>query len=204
MGPTSYNHNITGLQMSTYIPIKRTFTTPAVASKKLLYISLVRTQLTYCSQLWRPYLIKDIIQLERVQCHSTKFILNDYQSSYRPRLLTVHLLPLMYSFELYNIIFVIKSLNNPIPSFDIHNFIEFHSSTSRLSQANKLIHHRSSNLITQHFCFNRVPRLWNVLPVIDVSLPTSTLYSRLKSYFWNHFVNNFDDTNPCTFHLLCP
>ena len=113
----------------------------------------------------------------------------------------------MYLFELYGIIFVIKSLKNPTSSFDIHNFIEFHSSTLRLSQANKLIHHRSSNLITQHFFFNRVPRLWNVLPVIDVSLSTSTLHSRLKNYFWNHFVNNFvnnfDDTNPCTFHLPC-
>ena len=53
------------------IPIK----TPAVASKKLLYVSLVRAQLTYCSQLWRTYLIKDIIQLERVQRRSTKFTL---------------------------------------------------------------------------------------------------------------------------------
>ena len=165
------------------IPIKQTFTIPAVASKKLLYISLVRAELTYCSQLWRPYLIKDIIQLERVQCCSTKFILNDYKSSYRSRLLTLHLLPLMYSFELYDIIFVIKSLNNPTSYFDIHNFIEFHSSISRLSQANKLIHHRSSNLITQHFFFNRVLRLWNVLPVIDVTPPTSTLHSRLKTIF---------------------
>ena len=143
---------------------------------------------TYCSQLWRPYLIKHIIQLERVQCRSIKFILNDYQSSYRSRLLTLHLLSLMYLFELYDIIVVIKSLKNPISSFDIYNFVEFHSSTSRLSQANKLIHHRSSNLTThQHFFFNRVPRLWNVLPFIDVSLPTSTLHSRLKNYFGTIF-----------------
>ena len=105
--------------------LKRTFTTHAVASKKLLYISLVRAQLTYCSQLWRPYLMKDIIVLERVQRRATKFILNDYQSSYGSRLLTLNLLPLMYLFEIYDIIFFIKSLKNPTSSFNIYNFIEF-------------------------------------------------------------------------------
>ena len=32
-----------------------------------LYLSLVRSKLTYCSQLWRPCLIKDIISLESIQ-----------------------------------------------------------------------------------------------------------------------------------------
>ena len=148
--------------------LKRTFNTHATASKKLLYISLVRSQLIYCSHLWRPYLLKDIITLERIQRRATKFIQNDYQSSYRFRLVKLHLLPLMYLFELYDIIFVIKSLKNPTISFNIYNCIQFHSSSSRLSHANKLIHHRSTNLATHHFFFNRVPHLWNLLPIIDI------------------------------------
>ena len=104
----------------------------------------------------------------------------------------------MYLFELYDIIFVIKSLKNPTISFNIYNYIQFHSSSSRLSHANKLIHHRSKNLATHHF------HLWNVLSIIDISLPISTLISRLKTYFWQHFENNFDSSNHCTFHLLCP
>ena len=36
-------------------------------SKRALYISLVHSQLTYCSQIWRPHLLKDIISLERIQ-----------------------------------------------------------------------------------------------------------------------------------------
>ena len=112
----------------------------------------------------------------------------------------------MYLFELYDIIFVIKSLKSPTISFNIYNFIQFHLSSSRLSHASKLIHHRSTNLATHHFFINRVPRLWNVLPIIDMSLPTSTLISRLKTYFWQYFEKNFDSTNHCysTFHLLCP
>ena len=47
--------------------LRRTFTGNSTQAKKLLYISLVRSQLLYCSQLWRPHLIKDIQMLERVQ-----------------------------------------------------------------------------------------------------------------------------------------
>ena len=64
--------------------------------KKLMYISLVHSRLTYCSQVWRPMLIKDIVTLERVQRHATKFIVAASSVSYRDRLITLNLLPLMY------------------------------------------------------------------------------------------------------------
>jgi len=47
-----------------------------------LYISLVRSQLLYCTQIWRPHLMKDIVNLERIQRRATKHILNDYSSPY--------------------------------------------------------------------------------------------------------------------------
>jgi len=37
------------------------------SAKIKLYTSLVRSQLTYCTQLWHPYLIKDILNIERIQ-----------------------------------------------------------------------------------------------------------------------------------------
>ena len=40
-----------------------------------LYKVLVRSQLSYCSQIWRPVLIKDIVSLERIQRKATKSIL---------------------------------------------------------------------------------------------------------------------------------
>ena len=69
--------------------IHRSFTTNCVSAKKQLCISLVRSQLLYCPQIWRPC-------LERVQRRATKYILNDYTSSYRARLLRLSMLPLMY------------------------------------------------------------------------------------------------------------
>ena len=63
--------------------IRRTFHTNCIITKMKLYLSLVRSQLMYCSQLWRPNLIKDIHSLERVQRRATKYILNDYSSDYK-------------------------------------------------------------------------------------------------------------------------
>ena len=53
-------------------------------AKKNLYISLVLSQITYCSVIWRPHLIK---LLESVQRRATKFIFNDFTSDYKSRLI---------------------------------------------------------------------------------------------------------------------
>ena len=82
----------------------------SVHSKKLLYISLVRSQLIYGSQVWHPHLLKDIDALEAIQRRSTKFILNDYTFDYKSRLLSLQLLPLIMLYELNDILFFVKSL----------------------------------------------------------------------------------------------
>ena len=85
--------------------IRRTFSIyVSVKAKKLLYLSLVRSQLTYCSQLWTPqFIIKDIVALEKVRRRVTKYILNDYSSNYKARLETIGLLPLMHYYEYHDI-----------------------------------------------------------------------------------------------------
>ena len=71
--------------------IRRTFNVSIpIRAKKLLYISLVRSQLMYCSQVWRPQMIKDIVALEKVQRRATKYILSDSTSDYKGNLLSYH------------------------------------------------------------------------------------------------------------------
>ena len=42
---------------------------------KLLYLSLVRSHLSYCSQVWAPQsVVKDILLIESVQRRATRFI----------------------------------------------------------------------------------------------------------------------------------
>ena len=103
---TSQSYKILGL-------LCRTFTLSTCMSRKKLYILLVRSQLLYCSQVWKPYLIKDIITLERVQRRATKFILNDYYMDYKNRLLNLHVLPLMYIYEFQDIMFLLDVTRSP-------------------------------------------------------------------------------------------
>ena len=124
--------------------IRHTFSSLIPAStKKLLYLSLMRSRLTYCSQIWRPRLIKDIISLEQVQCQGTKYILNNYFTNYKTRLTSVHILPLMYTFELADIPFLIPCHQHTDPSFPVTDYIQFASSSTKSSSFCKLIHQSS-------------------------------------------------------------
>lgn len=185
--------------------LKRTFGRSAsVETRKALYVTLVRSQLTYCSQIWRPYLVKDIIQLEKVQRRSTKFILQHTNMNYRERLKSLNLLPLMMWYELADIMFFIKELKNPSKRFNIHNFVNFSSTTTRSSFHTNLRHTRSRTNSSRHFYFNRLPRLWNSLPPLDISLSLFSLQSMLVKLFWNHFNLNFISDTPCSYHYKCP
>ena len=157
----------------------------------------------YCSPLWRPYLIQDILLLEKVQCRATKIILNDYTSDYKSRLIKLQLLPLMYVYELSDILFFIKSIKSPNNSFDILNYVSFSRGATR-SSGTKLCHRVTDNCISLNSYFYRIPKLWNAFPEIDLTLSLNTIKKKLKTYLWNHFVHNFDPNNTCTLHFVCP
>ena len=148
--------------------------------------------------------IRTIITLvEQIQRRATKFILNDYNSSYFDRLKKLNLLPLMYIFELNEVLFAIKSLKYPSSSFNITDYITFNDRSTRSSSIGKLNHVRNSNNVNRHFFFKRIPRLWNALPPIDLSLSISTK-KRIYRFLWEHFLTNFNSDNPCTYHFVCP
>ena len=157
--------------------IRRTFSSSvSIRAKKLLYLSLVRSQLTYCCQIWRPHLIKDITFLDRIPRQATKFILNDFSADYKTRLISLSLLPLMFLYELFDVLFFVKCLKFPDPSFVVKKFISFSTSSTRSGSAAKLVHKFSSTSSSHHSYFCRIVRIWNSLPPIDF-LPVSVKFS---------------------------
>ena len=107
---------------------------------------MVCSHLIYCSPVWRPRFIKDIQLLERVQRRVTKYILNDFTSDYKDRLISLELLPLMMYYELLDIMFFVKSLKTPNDCFDISNYLQFTTCNTQSSNI-RLVHTRSSNII---------------------------------------------------------
>ena len=113
-------HRITSKAYKMFGLVHRSFSNKLpVSVKKSLYLSLVRSHLMYCSVIWRPYLCKDIILLEKIQRRASKFLLNDYSSDYKTRLMSLNLLPLSMVMELNDIIFFLKSLRTPLSTFNL-------------------------------------------------------------------------------------
>ena len=183
--------------------LKRTFPTVHVSAKKNLYLSLVRSQLTYCSPVWRPQLLKHISFLEKVQRRSTKYILNDFESDYKSRLISLNLFPLMYWIELADIMLLVTLLKYPDNRLNILEHISFSSTKTRSSTHLKLKQHRSRTNLSRHFYFSRICRLWNALPPIDLTLSTD-IRRAVKHFLWSNFIDKFNCDILCTFHFVCP
>ena len=149
-------------------------------------------------------LIKDIRNFERIQRRATKFILQDYSHDYKTRLLSLNLLPLMHWYELQDMMFLVKCFKNPMDNLIIHDYVEFVTSTTRASSNGKLRHKFCRLSTPRHFYFNRIVRLWNLFPRIDLSLSLPSIKHLLLNHLWSNFCSNFDANNVCSFHLLCP
>ena len=104
--------------------------------------------------MWRPYLIKDILILERVQRRATKFILPNSKLDYRDRMLSLEILPLTMWQEITDNMFFVKQLKSPTDRFNIKENVTF----SKINRAG-------------HYYFNRLPRLWNSIPPLTSTYP---------------------------------
>ena len=145
-------------------------------------------------------LIKYITMLECIQRRATKYILNDYNSSYKSRLQQLNLLPLMYIFELNDLMFFIKSSKSPTDNFNINHHITF----AEVWNPPKVNSPKDINSNLHHFYFNRIARLYNCLPVLDLSLSTNIIKHHITNSFWTYFTDNFHSERACTYHFLCP
>ena len=167
--------------------------------KKWLYLSLVLPILTYASPVWRLNQIKDILPLEQLQRRATKYNVNNPT---RIVCLVLIILPLMYQLEIADIMFTISSIKNPSSHFNISHYISFCDSGMRSSSFFKLKHRYTSNNKSRHSFFNRIPRLWNSLPTIDLTISINWTKQSLTSHLTDHFNTHLNPDCSCTFHYL--
>ena len=96
--------------------ILRTFYTRDYITLLTLFKSIVLTRLDYSSQLWSPFLIKHITQLERIQWSFTKHITWMHDISYHERMKSLELYSLQRR-ERYCIIYNLKIVEGLAPNF---------------------------------------------------------------------------------------
>ena len=202
----SWSHQYSRVSISAYqlLGLLRCFFSQSNSiSTKMLYTSLVRSCILYASPVWRPHVIKDIRQLEQIQCWATKFILNDFQSEYKTRLSFLNLLPLMMMFELNDILFFIKNYISPQNCFQITKWSEFISTSTCSSTSHKLTFSQQNfSSHNYHSFFDKLSHLWNALPPLDLTLSVSTLSRLIRTQFNNKFLTQF---NPeILLHIIMP
>ena len=170
-----------------------------------LYISLVRSQLEYCSQVWSPYTKRNVCRIESVQRRGTKFILNDYTSSYENRLIECKLLPLSYRRECLDLQFLFKAYMGETDC-NILNFMKVNPRQLRGAAHGifDFILPLSKTDAFKFSYFNRVAKLWNTLAYGTRACNTvSTFKTHLKKLYFCRLYESFNSNDICTWTSLC-
>ena len=173
--------------------------------RRSLYLALVRAHLCYGSELWAPQSTsKDLLRIESVQRRASKYVLQDYHSSYADRLKLLNLLPISYWYEMKDIICFYKIKSglydlNPEGYIDhpTHHLTRFSSTNCYRPNLCRTAYFRSS-------FFNRIVPLWNNLPEdLKSSTSTATLKYKLKNYYRVKLETFFDVDRPWTWKTIC-
>lgn len=122
-------------------------------SLKLLYISLVCSNLCYASQLWAPQSPTLMLELENIQRRAAPFICKNSELSYKDRFLNLNLLPL------YKYIYGIIDIN-------LDNSAQFWSGCSHWGSSGLFLNNKTAKTSLFHDSFFiRITNLWNALPI---------------------------------------
>jgi hypothetical protein len=151
--------------------------------RRLLYLSLVRSHLSYASEIWA----------EGVQRRATKFILQNYELSYLERLRKLNVLPISYWLEIKDIIIFLQMQTRPLrPRYFL--FVTF---SSNLIPVQPLF--LETLFLTELIVF-----LWNNLsPIILNSSSVSSFKLQLHYHYSSQLDSSFDVNRMRTWKTYC-
>ena len=150
-------------------------------------MSLIRPQLEYASQIWSPYLIKHISQLEQIQKFALKMCFKSWSNYTYPDLLHLSNLPSLADRRKFlNLCYLSKLVNNTIDfpnSPLIPRTLNYPNRQGRTSLF--LQPFATSNSFLYSFFPSTISH-WNSLPQSIVSSPS--IYS-FKRSLYTHLIN---------------
>ena len=173
------------------------------AQRKLLYLSLVRSHLSYASEICRApqSCITDLKQLDNVQRRATRFILScsrdpNIRPNHKARLIALNLLPISYWLEYRDLCFAFRCINGLL-NVQFDKYIQISSGRTRSSSENLNLYpiHRYRTSLFRDSFFNRIVKLWNSF---------NSFKTNLYKHYFSKLHNIFDTDRLNSWKTICP
>ena len=186
--------------------IKRSVGYHAPVNVKLqLYKSIGRGNIEYSSQVWSPHNVHNIHAVESVQRSMTRYIVGNSDLSYSQRCKLLNILPLSFRREIADLTFMYKYLHGAL-DVDFHDEIQVTNVNPRLRSSSQVMKLQENFARTETFkgsFFNRIVRLWNILPLSLRNCESlSTFKAGLNTYYLGK-LNSFNVECACTWISNC-
>ena len=164
--------------------------------RRVLYLSLVRSQFEHCSPVWRPSSATMRDKFENFQKKCIKWILHESNLSYSNEVYLrkckqLNILPLSYRFDTNDVILFYKIIHSLIP-VNMPNYLTLFNGNSRLRSTHldklsfvcSLATSTAGNRTLNKSFFFRSHLLWNTLPF---DTRNSSTLSEFKHRLYQHF-----------------
>ena len=135
--------------------------------------------------------------LESILRKATKWILFDNDLPYYQRLISINMLFISLYMEVNDVLLLFKILNGKY-DFKWDKYLTFSSGRHKLFDVKHVNYQKS-----RHNFWYRTSRLANILHASENVLDFNGLQKRLLKYYWNFFMNNYNELNSCSWRLLC-
>jgi hypothetical protein len=188
--------------------IKRTLGYNATSEvKKQLYLSMVRSNVEYCSQIWSGTSRFNVVKIERIQRSATRYIMNYPNIDYGQRLQSLNILPLCYRREVLDATFFYKCVND-VYQLDINMFVNFSSNSDRSTRSSIDLLHLCNPISKtesgKKLYFRRIVSLWNSLPYCIRNANSVTSFKILiNNHYRSLIYTDFIPDRVCTWSILC-
>ena len=192
---SSHIRNIVNKANSRVGLIKRTFQSLDKVKFTILYKSLVRPILEYCTQIWAPVLKGDQDEIEKVQRRATKLVIGLSEKTYPERLKHLNLTTLAFRRKRCDIIQVFRIIHS-IDSIDQNLFFKIDPDRRTRGNSFKIFKPRVTSRLRQNSFSQRVINIWNDLPDDVVSQVTLNSFKGALERFWKNDPQKFDPNLP--------
>ena len=142
--------------------IRRSFTKLQPNSFKMLYKSLVRPILEYCSVIWYPLYRTEALEIEKVQRRATKLIPGIRNLEYPDRLKKLNITTLAYRRQRTDVLQVFRIIKQ-IDRIPFSTFFEYNTNDNR-GHSYQLSKPRAETSLRLNSFSHRVINIWNSLP----------------------------------------